>query len=106
MEKYIDQTEAAYLASRRGDMTSGQRAYEDRRNEYAEREHPSTPRYRGDTGAIANTADGNRRNRDIHTIYTKGFRGKGPRNYKRSDERITRWCVIFFVMIHTWMLPI
>ena len=62
-----------------------QSTHEDRRNLNTEWSQAGTQRYRGDVGAIGNTPQGNRRNEGI---YTEGFRGKGPRNYKRSDERI------------------
>ena len=90
MRNYREQTEAAFLASRRqGNMVRDrereQSAHEDRRNRHVEWDQPGTQRYRGDTGAMATAPEGNRQ---IEGIYSEGHRGKGPRNYKRSDERI------------------
>ena len=67
------------------DREREQSTHEDRRNRYTEWDQPGTQRYRGDTGAVANAPEGNRLN---ESIYSEGHRGKGPRNYKRSDERI------------------
>lgn len=67
------------------DRDREQSAHEDRRNRYAEWDQPGTQRYRGDTGEMVNLPEGSRRN---ESIYSEGHRGKGPRNYKRSDERI------------------
>jgi osmotically-inducible protein OsmY len=58
--------------------------YADRGNRHTEREHPGIQRYRGDTGNVGNTPEGNRTNEGIYATH----RGKGPRNYKRSDQRI------------------
>ncbi|MFD1003279.1 BON domain-containing protein [Ohtaekwangia kribbensis] len=77
MRNYSQKTEAAYLTSiRQNNVTRGH---------YTEWEQPGTQRYRGDTGNAVNSPTGNRVNEGI---YDGGYRGKGPRNYKRSDERI------------------
>jgi hypothetical protein len=88
MRNHREQTGAAYLTPKRqGNLTRyhEQSTPQDRVNRYDKWEHPDTQRYRGDTGSLANAAEGNRRN---ETIYREGYRGKGPRNYKRSDQRI------------------
>ncbi len=90
MRNYNEQTEAAYLTSQRqGNMVRNRErersTHEDRRNRNAEWEQPGTQRYRGDTGSMVNDPTGNRASEGI---YHEGYRGKGPRNYKRSDERI------------------
>jgi osmotically-inducible protein OsmY len=90
MRNYKEQTEAAYLTSQRqGNMVRDRErehsAHEDRRNRYTEWEQPGTQRYRGDTG---NTLSSPAESRTSEGISNEGHRGKGPRNYKRSDERI------------------
>jgi osmotically-inducible protein OsmY len=66
MKNYREQGEQPEVAYRNPE----QNTHEDRRNRNTEWSQAGTQRYHGDVGAI------------------EGFRGKGPRNYKRSDERI------------------
>lgn len=89
MRNYKEQVEAAYLTStRQGNMTRDRERegspHEDRRNRYAEWEQPGTQRYRGDLGNMISSPAASRMQDGIY----EGHRGKGPRNYKRSDERI------------------
>jgi hypothetical protein len=94
MRNFKHMVEAAYLLSKRqGNMLRDRERerspHEDRRNRYIENEmQPGTDRYEKSTGP-RQTMDtqqpaGDYRTRNLNANH----RGKGPRNYKRSDERI------------------
>ena len=93
MRNYIDEVEAAYMTSRRqGDMMrdpSRERSpHEDRRNRYSD--YASQP-----LGEMyGRSTEPKRQTMDFHqpagnpNVEEKNHCGKGPKNYKRSDERI------------------
>lgn len=92
MRNYMDEAEAAYITSQRQGNTLRDRSrdrspHEDRRNRYTDFDH-GFRRSAWDSGEwhaidsyrpIAN---------DYRQMLDNGHRGKGPKNYKRSDERI------------------
>lgn len=96
MRNYKEQVEAAYLTSRRqGDMmwdpALERSAHEDRRNRYLENEaQGGVRRYPSDIELRPQTMDSYRpADRGYNQMLdTNNNRGKGPRNYTRSDERI------------------
>lgn len=95
MRNYSDQVEAAYLSSQRqGDMMRDRNlergTHWDRRNRYREVEYnPVVERDPHGRRWERHTIDSYRpASRNYMNILDSGHRGKGPRNYKRSDERI------------------
>jgi hypothetical protein len=94
MRNFKHMVEAAYLLSKRqGNMMRDRERerspHEDRRNRYVENEmQPGTDRHGGNT-APRQTMDRRQPAGDYQANALKAdHRGKGPRNYKRSDERI------------------
>lgn len=95
MRDFNDQLEAAYLTSKRqGDLMRDRRreqsAHEDRRNRYIENQMQTglamhDRRARTDGGG---SVDAYRPADQNYINAMEDHRGKGPRNYKRSDERI------------------
>lgn len=90
MPNFIDEMEAAYITSRRqGNMQRDRQrersTHEDRRNRYHDFHAPDAALYGRGTDPMPHT------NQDELPPW-KGtqpnHRGKGPKNYKRSDERI------------------
>lgn len=90
MPNFIDEMEAAYIASRRqGNMQRDpgreQSTQVDRRNRYDNFNRPGAELYGPGTEPMPET-------NDYELPPWKGarpnHRGKGPRNYKRSDDRI------------------
>src|SRR5687767_5951712 len=94
MRNYNDQVEAAYLISRRqGDMMRDpareRSAHEDRRNRnIADKIESGTARFERSTEPKRQTMDSYRpADRNYVDVIERNHRGKGPRNYKRSDHR-------------------
>ena len=94
MRNFRDMVEAAYLLSKRqGDMMRDRErersAHEDRRNRYIENEmQPGADRYQGNT-APRQSMDTQQAAGDYPAKASNAsHKGKGPRNYKRSDERV------------------
>ena len=95
MRNYIDQLEAAYRNSRRqGDMMRNPQeersAHQSRKNRYLEYNlEQGVERYARDTHPHRQTMDTHRPADSRHTeALAASHRGKGPRNYNRSDDRI------------------
>lgn len=81
MSNYREQTEATNMMR---DRETERSTHKETSNRHIEPGHPGTQRYRGDVGSMGNTPEGTRMNVGIYAAH----RGKGPRNYKRSDQRI------------------
>ena len=94
MRDFNDDLEAAYLASKRqGDLMRDrgreQSTHEDRRNRYTQNAIQTgggmhDRRSAGGEGSIEAHRPGDRNYIDV----MQNYRGKGPRNYKRPDDRI------------------
>jgi osmotically-inducible protein OsmY len=93
MRNYKDRIEAAYMMSRRqGDMMRNpvqeRSPHEDRRNRYIDeefRQEGFSSQYQQEM----DRSDSYFRTPDMADNHREGeHRGKGPRNYRRSDERI------------------
>jgi hypothetical protein len=94
MRNYNDRIEAAYLTSKRQgnlmrDRQRERSPHEDRRNRYMDEQY-RYPSGDGNIESIGNRNDsyflpGERR---FQKAPRENHRGKGPRNYKRSDDRI------------------
>ena len=93
MRNYIDEVEAAYMTSKRQghmmrDPSRERSPYEERWNRYSD--YASQPR--GEM--YERSTEPKRQTMDVHqpagntNIEEKNHCGKGPKNYKRSDERI------------------
>lgn len=94
MGNYDDQLEAAYLFSKRQgdsmrDPARERSTHEDRRNRYrADTAQEGAMRYR-DAEPKRQTMDTYRpADSGYNDVLGNNHRGKGPRNYKRSDDRI------------------
>lgn len=93
MRNFNDMVEAAYMMSKRqGNMMRDREressAHEDRRNRYLEdRMQPGAERYE-ERRAPRQTMDTYRPAGGGYRDVLEDHRGKGPRNYKRSDDRI------------------
>ena len=90
MPNYTDEMEAAYMTSKRQgtmqrDRDRERSTHEDRRNRYHNDNLPGAEFYGRGTDPMPHTNDHElppwKGARPVH-------RGKGPKNYKRSDERI------------------
>jgi osmotically-inducible protein OsmY len=95
MRDYNDQLEAAYMTSRRQgdrmrDREQEQSTHQNRQNRYLKDDlQRGTERYARDTGPHRQTMDSYRPADSAYSQVLDGNqRGKGPRNFKRSDERI------------------
>jgi hypothetical protein len=96
MRNYNDDVEAAYLASKRQgdqmrDPARERSPHEDRRNRGIENEmQPAAGgRYERSTEPKRQTMDTYRpADKNLMDVLDRDHRGKGPRNYKRSDDRI------------------
>ncbi|HEX8040667.1 MAG TPA: BON domain-containing protein [Chryseosolibacter sp.] len=95
MRNYIDEIEAAYLTSRRQgdrmrDPARERSSHEDRRNRYMElQSQPGIQRHGPVTQPDEHALDTYRpAGSNYSEVLQPDHRGKGPRNYKRSDERI------------------
>lgn len=92
MRNFNDEVEAAYLTSKRqGDLMRDrareQSTHEDRRNRYIGNEmQAAAERQDAGAGMRSNANDVYRHADRNYTM--ESHRGKGPRNYKRSDDRL------------------
>lgn len=90
MRNFIDEMEAAYRSSRRQgnlmrDPQQERSAHQDRRNRYHDNDLPGAETYGRRTEPMRQTMDYDQR--PLGGSYPN-HSGKGPKNYKRSDERI------------------
>lgn len=92
MQNFKDDMEAAYRTSRRGDMmrdaAQGRSAQEGRRSRSEGPAMPGGEYYGRSTEPKRQTMDGNQPAGLSAVPPVRNFCGKGPKNYKRSDERI------------------
>jgi hypothetical protein len=92
MRNYMDEVEAAYMASQRQGNTARDYArerssHQDRRNRYRDFE-PGFRGYGPGTGEWHAVDSYRPIANDYLQMLDNSHRGKGPKNYKRSDERI------------------
>lgn len=94
MPNFNDMLEAAYIASRRqGDMMRDRdrenSSHEDRRNRYVQEDPQPGIGRRNQGSGSHQTMDTYRPARNNYSeVLSHDHRGKGPRNYRRSDERL------------------
>lgn len=94
MRNYNREMEAAYLTSRRqgNEMRDRERersSHENRKNRYIHDEQQyGTQRYPSDMGPERSSLDSYRTADSGYRQMLTNNRGKGPRNYRRPDERI------------------
>jgi osmotically-inducible protein OsmY len=102
MRNYNDEIEAAYITSiRQGNMLRDRQrersSHEDRRNRYLENTYRYSDQRYGDN-TTSRSEENNYRYQDTgHQRMMENRRGKGPRNYRRSDERVREnVCEVFY----------